>query len=78
MGQADTAGVLDQFYTFGDVYETLDACDQLEMMLGRLRRTHFLSDEAWLQDKHSVAAIRAQVEGYISSTNLMPKGPRLP
>lgn len=69
---------LEHFYTFGDVYETLEACDQLEILLGRLRRQQLLDDEAWARCKEQVGDLRSCVEGLMSKSNLSPKGPRLP
>ena len=57
----------DHFYTFGDVYETVDACDQLELMLGRLRRQRLLSEAEWLQLRDYVAKIRAQLEARLET-----------
>ena len=53
---------LDHFYRFGDVYETVDACDQLEILLARLRRQNLLSDQEWVESRKNVAEIRARLE----------------
>lgn len=76
--QQATRTELDQFYTYGDVYETLDTCRQLEMLLGRLKRQHLLSDEEVAHSKDDVSRVRARLEAQINSVNLTPKGPRLP
>jgi hypothetical protein len=60
-----TAANLDHFYEYGDVYETLEACDQLDMLLGRLRRQRMLSDAEWIQSKSQVADIRARIEHHL-------------
>lgn len=56
---------LDHFYTFGDVYETVDACDQLELLLGRLRRQNLLSEQEWTECRRRVAEIRARLEAHL-------------
>ena len=57
---------LDHFYTFGDVYETLDACDQLELLLGRLLRQRLMTEGEWVQLRDHVATIRAQLEARLT------------
>ena len=68
---------LDEYYRFGDVYETMDACDKLETHLARLKRQHLL-DEEFHRCKQDVANIRRRIEAHITSQALTPKGPRLP
>ena len=68
---------LDHFYTFGDVYETLDACDQLELLLGRLRRQGLLNDDEWARCKDDVIDLRGRIERLVNTSPLAPKGPRL-
>jgi hypothetical protein len=56
---------VDHFYTFGDVYEALDACRELEMLLGRLKRQRLLSEDEWAASRENLAAIRARVETHL-------------
>jgi hypothetical protein len=74
----DSSLQLDHYYTFGDVYETFDVCEQLNMMLSRLRRQDLLDDDELGQSRRNLAAIRSRIEAHLNSANLMPKGPRLP
>jgi hypothetical protein len=62
------AANFDHFYTFGDLYETVDACDQLELLLGRLRRQRLLSEGEWLQLRDHVAKIRAHLESRLAQS----------
>ena len=62
-----TAAELDHFYIFGDVYETLDTCAELEQLLGRLRRQDLLTEGEWMHSKQNIAAIRSRLEGRLSS-----------
>ena len=59
---------LDDFYDHSDVYETLDACQELEMLLNRLRRQQMLTDLAWMQSRQSLADIRARLESRLGTT----------
>ncbi|MBV9282888.1 MAG: hypothetical protein JOZ41_22670 [Chloroflexi bacterium] len=68
---------LDHFYTYGEVYDTLEACDELELHLGRLRRQRTLTETEWERTRKSLETIRAEVEGHIRSADLQPRGPRL-
>ncbi len=63
-----TAANIDHFYTFGDVYEAVDACDQLELLLGRLKRQCLLSEQEWLESRHNVAEIRSRLEKQVGSS----------
>jgi hypothetical protein len=67
----------DQYYTFGDLYETLEACSQLDMLLSRVRRQKLMRDEDVTAGKQSIEGIRAMVESYLNSSNLVPRGPSL-
>jgi hypothetical protein len=53
---------LDHFYTFGEVHETLEAVDQVDRMLGRLKRQNLLSSDAFLASKRNLAEIRMRIE----------------
>jgi hypothetical protein len=78
MGRVERLADLDHYYTFGDVYEALDACEQLETRLNRLKRQHILSHEQWTQSLERVAGIRRQLEDQLNRSALTPKAPRLP
>jgi hypothetical protein len=58
---------LDHYYTFGDLYETLDACDQLELLLGRLKRQRLIGDPEWVQSRQNIAAVRRRLEARLSN-----------
>jgi hypothetical protein len=53
---------LDHFYTFGEVHETLEAVDEVDRMLGRLKRRSLLSNESFAVSKRNLAEIRSRVE----------------
>jgi hypothetical protein len=78
MGQVSSPAALGHFSTFGEVYATLDACDQVQLLLGRLRREQLLGEEEYQGSRQQIAEIRASVERYITQSALLPKGPRLP
>ena len=63
------AADLDHFYHFGDVYETLDTCMELEQLLGRLRRQGILTDQEWITSKQNIAAIRSRLEGRLAAAS---------
>jgi hypothetical protein len=63
------AAEMDHYYIFGDVYETLDTCTELEQLLGRLRRQGMLSDQEWMVSKQNVAAIRSRLESRLTATS---------
>jgi hypothetical protein len=60
---------LDHYYLYGDVYETLDTCTELEQQLGRLRRQGVLSDQEWMISKQNVAAIRSRLEDRLATAS---------
>ena len=49
---------LDHFYTYGDVYEALDACQQLEILLGRVKRQRFIDDQVWTHSAQWLSELR--------------------
>jgi hypothetical protein len=53
---------LDHFYTFGEVHETLEAVDEVDRMLGRLKRQSLLSNDSFAASKRNLAEIRSRVE----------------
>jgi hypothetical protein len=78
MAATETLHELDHFYKYGDVYHALEACDQLEAMLGRLKREHLLPTEEVAESRDELAHIRERLEGRIDNSAFVPKGPRLP
>jgi len=78
MAAAESLQELDHFYKYGDVYQALEACDQLEVMLGRLKRQELLPQEDCQESKDELAHIRERLEGRIDNSAFVPKGPRLP
>lgn len=58
---------LDHFYTFGEVHETLEAVDQVDRMLGRLKRQSLLSSDAFAASKQNLAEIRTRIEERLKS-----------
>lgn len=65
MVKHDTTPQDDHFYTYGDVYEAVDACDQLELLMGRLRRQDMLSEQEWIEIRLAVAAVRARLDALL-------------
>jgi hypothetical protein len=63
-----TAAELDHYYIFGDVYETLDTCTELEQLLGRLHRQNLLTEGEWVSSKQNIAAIRSHLEGRLAAS----------
>jgi hypothetical protein len=76
--EADMSTSVDHFYTYGDVYETLEACDQLDMLLGRLRRQQLLSAGELMDSRRELASVRARVEHHMAESAVMPKFPQIP
>jgi hypothetical protein len=66
------------FYSFGDIYQTIEACDELETLLGRLKRQHLLEEPQWAANRQHLADIRQTLEDRINSAALVPKASRLP
>ena len=52
----------DHLQLFGDVYEALDACDQLELILNRLHRQYLLDEAEWNAHRTQVEGVRRAVE----------------
>jgi hypothetical protein len=67
----------DHFYLFGDVYETLETCDRLSTLLGRLRRQNLLSERDLAGTRRGLEAIRERVQDHLNAASLTPRGPRL-
>ena len=58
---------LDHYYLFGDVYATLDTCDELEMLLNRLQRLQLVGDQDWTDSRHHLTGIRAGLEAIVAA-----------
>jgi hypothetical protein len=53
---------LDQYYLDGDALDVLEACDELTMLLGRLRRLGRMPETDWITSTRCLAEIHALVE----------------
>lgn len=53
---------LDRLFETGDVLDSLEACDQLELLLSRLHRKATLSDEEWMQCRRQVDEVERFLE----------------
>jgi hypothetical protein len=62
-----TIAGFDRLNTYRDAYEALDACQNLEMVLSRLRQQQMLDEGEWTQSAQSVAEIKDRVEGHLST-----------
>lgn len=59
---------LDRLQALGEVYDALDACDQLALMLARLRRQQqFMSEADHEQCKEWLAQIRSRLDTYLAA-----------
>jgi hypothetical protein len=58
---------LDHFAEYGDVYDAMDACDDLEMKLSRLKRLKLMTEEEFLASRESVNEVKNLVERRIDS-----------
>jgi hypothetical protein len=74
----DTTPVLDHYLLYGEIHDTIDACDQLDVLLARLTRQHLLPPEECSESREWVQSVRQRLEDHIRSHDLTPKGPRLP
>lgn len=57
----------DHYYLFGDVYATLDTCDELERLLGRLDGQQLLDDQDCTLSRQNIGAIRSSLEAELSA-----------
>ncbi len=57
-----SAAYPDDYFVFGDVYETLDACQQIDLLLSRLRRQSLMDDQNWLATRAHIAEVRRSLE----------------
>lgn len=55
----------DDYFVFGDVYETLDACQQIDLLLSRLRRQSLMDDQSWMATKSHIAEVRKSLESML-------------
>jgi CRP-like cAMP-binding protein len=53
---------LDHLYAYGEVYDTLDVCDQVLQALSRLKRHGVLSPDDWTMSEQYIDAIRMRLE----------------
>lgn len=72
-GQALEVVDLDRLYVLGEIYDTLDSCDQVSNGLSRLRRHRLLDEDDVLASRHDVDAVRARLERRLAnSANTSP------
>jgi hypothetical protein len=64
-GGTKTAPDLTHFYTFGDLYESIDACVQVELLLSRLQRQGVLDEAESKELGEKVEQIRARLERHL-------------
>lgn len=57
----------DDYFLFGDVYETLDACHQVDLLLSRLRRQSLLDDQNWIMTRAHIAEVRKSLESMLKN-----------
>jgi hypothetical protein len=60
-----SAAYPDNYFVFGDVYETLDACQQLDLLLNRLRRQSLLEERDWKATRAHIAEVRKSLESML-------------
>lgn len=60
-----SAAYPDDYFVFGDVYETLDACQQIDLLLSRLRRQSLLDDQKWIASRAHIAEVRKSLESML-------------
>lgn len=53
---------LDHLYAYGEVYDTLDVCDQVIQALSRLKRHGLLSADDWTMSEQYIDTIRMRLE----------------
>jgi hypothetical protein len=57
----------DDYFVFGDVYETLEACQQVDLLLSRLRRQSLIDDQNWVATKAHIAEVRKSLESMLKN-----------
>ncbi len=62
-----SAAYPDDYFVFGDVYETLDACQQIDLLLSRLRRQSLLDDQNWIASRAHIAEVRKSLESMLTN-----------
>lgn len=55
-----------QYYDYGDIYQTIDACDELETQLARLKRQHFLTEREWSESKQAIDTVRDRLQSHVN------------
>lgn len=69
---------LDHFFTYGEVYDALEVCQDLEMVLARLQRHELLSDMDLERCRQRIAEVRSMVEGSLPGGEARPRRPWRP
>jgi hypothetical protein len=62
-----SAAYPDDFLVFGDVYETLDACQHIDLLLNRLRRQSLIDDQNWIATRAHIAEVRKSLESMLEN-----------
>lgn len=58
-----------RYYDYGDIYDTIGACDDLETHLSRLKRQRVLDETAWRETREAVETVREQLERRLEAVN---------
>lgn len=62
-----SAAYPDDYLVFGDVYETLDACQHIDLLLNRLRRQSLIDDQNWIATRAHIAEVRKSLESMLQN-----------
>ena len=62
-----SAAYPDDYLVFGDVYETLDACEHIDLLLNRLRRQSLIDDQNWIATRAHIAEVRKSLESMLQN-----------
>jgi hypothetical protein len=62
-----SAAYPDDYLVFGDVYETLDACQHIDLLLNRLRRQSLIDDPDWIVTRAHIAEVRKSLESMLQN-----------
>ena len=67
---------LDHLYAYGELYDALDVCDQVNQALSRLKRHALLSVDDWTTSEQYIDAIRMRLEDRLNdaTTVAAPEG----
>jgi hypothetical protein len=63
-----SAAYPDDYFVFGDVYETLDACQQIDLLLSRLKRQSLLDDQSWIATRAHIDEVRKSLEAALRNS----------